>query len=105
MTQQSASPQPAPATPTTPNPGTVAASTPNPAFRVNDNVQPPASLDATNPAESYPAISSTLNTQNPGPVHWAQTRPTLTGGLASGRVSGKRSHCRKSLYADFLFVL
>lgn len=33
-------------------------------------------------------MSQTLSTTNPGPVTWPQTRPTLTGGLASGRVSG-----------------
>lgn len=37
----------------------------------------------------YPTINSTLNTTNPGPVQWSQTRPTLTGGIVGGRMSGK----------------
>ncbi|PPQ79498.1 hypothetical protein CVT25_003380 [Psilocybe cyanescens] len=45
------------------------------------------SLAATS-VDFYPTISSTLNTTNPGPVQWAQTRPTLTGGIAAGRMSG-----------------
>lgn len=39
---------------------------------------------------SYP-ISQTLETNNPGPVAWGsaqQGRPTLTGGVAAGRMSG-----------------
>ncbi|KAH9482495.1 Transcription initiation factor TFIID subunit 12 [Psilocybe cubensis] len=43
---------------------------------------------AASPADFYPTISTTLNTTNPGPVPWAQTRPTLTGGIAAGRMSG-----------------
>jgi transcription initiation factor TFIID subunit 12 len=43
-----------------------------------------------NPGDLYPAISQTLNTTNPGAVPWPATRPTLSGGLASGRLSGKR---------------
>lgn len=43
---------------------------------------------AASSVDFYPTISSTLNTTNPGPVQWAQTRPTLTGGIAAGRMSG-----------------
>lgn len=43
---------------------------------------------AGNTGDFYPTISSTLNTTNPGAVPWAQTRPTLTGGIAGGRMSG-----------------
>jgi len=44
-------------------------------------------LGATTP-DFYPPISQTINTLNPGHVQWTPTRPTLTGGLAGGRVSG-----------------
>ncbi|KAH7920715.1 hypothetical protein BV22DRAFT_1114755 [Leucogyrophana mollusca] len=50
----------------------------------------PAPVLTSTPGDGYP-ISTTLNTSNPGPVQWAsaqQGRPTLTGGIASGRVSG-----------------
>ncbi|KAG5648776.1 hypothetical protein DXG03_000125 [Asterophora parasitica] len=60
----------------------------NPAFKSGHEVSQPPSLGTTNPADYYPAISSTLNVHNPGAVQWAQTRPTLTGGIPSGRVSG-----------------
>ncbi|KDR84034.1 hypothetical protein GALMADRAFT_236628 [Galerina marginata CBS 339.88] len=43
---------------------------------------------AATSVEFYPTINSTLNTTNPGPVQWAQTRPTLTGGVVGGRMSG-----------------
>ncbi|PPR02643.1 hypothetical protein CVT24_002126 [Panaeolus cyanescens] len=36
----------------------------------------------------YPPISSTLNATNPGPVPWTPTRPTLSGGIYAGRMSG-----------------
>ena len=63
--------------------------TPNPAFKSgHEAAAPPPSLGTTNPADFYPAISQTLNTTNPGPVQWAQTRPTLTGGITGGRLSG-----------------
>lgn len=73
-------------------PPTPASATPNPthpAFKTaHESGTIPPTLGATNPAEFYPAISATLNTTNPGAVQWAQTRPTLTGGIASGRMSG-----------------
>jgi len=50
----------------------------------------PAPILSSNPGDGYP-ISSTLQTTNPGPVPWAsaqQGRPTLTGGIAGGRMSG-----------------
>jgi len=49
---------------------------------------PGPNLASSNPADFYPAISQTLSSTNPGPVQWAQTRPTLTGGIPSGRMSG-----------------
>ncbi|RDB19876.1 Transcription initiation factor TFIID subunit 12 [Hypsizygus marmoreus] len=58
----------------------------HPAFKTGHETAP--SLGTTNPADFYPPISQNLNTTNPGPVQWAQTRPTLTGGIPSGRVSG-----------------
>ncbi|KAF8843035.1 hypothetical protein BDN67DRAFT_898098 [Paxillus ammoniavirescens] len=51
----------------------------------------PASVLTATTGDGYP-ISQTLNTANPGPVQWAtaqQGRPTLTGGITGGRVSGK----------------
>lgn len=73
-------------------PPTPASATPNPthpAFKTaHESGTIPPTLGATNPAEFYPAISATLNTSNPGAVQWAQTRPTLTGGIPSGRMSG-----------------
>lgn len=44
---------------------------------------------AATSVDFYPTINSTLNTANPGPVQWTQTRPTLTGGIAGGRMSGE----------------
>ncbi|KAF9266326.1 hypothetical protein L218DRAFT_897417 [Marasmius fiardii PR-910] len=49
-----------------------------------------ASLSAVPQDPSY-SISATLNTTNPGPVQWPATRPTLTGGLPSGRALGTPS--------------
>lgn len=46
-----------------------------------------------NPGDHYPPISQVLNTTNPGAVQWQTTRPTLTGGLASGRMSGMLIEC------------
>ncbi|KAG6861860.1 hypothetical protein C0995_011157 [Termitomyces sp. Mi166 len=60
----------------------------NPALRTGHDVTQPPSLGSTNPADYYPAISQTLNITNPGAVQWTQTRPTLTGGIPSGRISG-----------------
>lgn len=44
---------------------------------------------AATSVDFYPTINSTLNTTNPGPVQWSQTRPTLTGGIVGGRMSGE----------------
>lgn len=55
----------------------------------------PAPVLSSNPGDGYP-ISGTLNTTNPGPVSWAsaqQGRPTLTGGIPGGRMSGLCSSC------------
>jgi len=46
-----------------------------------------------NPGDHYPAISQTLNVTNPGAVSWMAARPTLSGGLASGRTSGMLTSC------------
>ncbi|KAG1823075.1 hypothetical protein EV424DRAFT_1609334 [Suillus variegatus] len=54
----------------------------------NGSLAPPLT---SMPGDRYP-ISQTLNTTNLGPVQWAaaqQGRPTLTGGMTSGRVSGE----------------
>ncbi|THV08246.1 hypothetical protein K435DRAFT_832790 [Dendrothele bispora CBS 962.96] len=73
--------------PSTPAPGTPL--TNSAAFKPGVDAQPTlASLASTPTQESAYPISSTLNTNNPGPVNWAQPRPTLTGGIPSGRVSG-----------------
>ncbi|KAF5387747.1 hypothetical protein D9615_000685 [Tricholomella constricta] len=68
----------------------------NPAFKTGHEVSQPPSLGTTNPADYYPAISQTLNIHNPGAVQWAQTRPTLTGGIPSGRVSGTPAQVTRS---------
>lgn len=52
------------------------------------------------PGDGYP-ISQTLNTTNPGPVQWTaaqQGRPTLTGGVTGGRVSGQSPRVAVSGY-------
>ncbi|KZT63881.1 hypothetical protein DAEQUDRAFT_733365 [Daedalea quercina L-15889] len=68
-------------------PAPVAAPLPtNPAFR---SATTPF-LNAAPSTDSYP-ISSTPTISNPGPVQWQtaqQGRPTLTGGVAGGRISG-----------------
>ncbi|KAG6845423.1 hypothetical protein H0H87_009330 [Tephrocybe sp. NHM501043] len=87
-----ATPAPTPAA-TVPKPPTPS----NPAFKTShDASQQPPSLGSTNPADYYPAISQTLNVTNPGAVQWAQTRPTLTGGIPSGRVSGTPAQVARS---------
>ncbi|KAF4567354.1 Transcription initiation factor TFIID subunit 12 [Pleurotus pulmonarius] len=71
---------PAPSTP---------APTAQPGAFKNPTDAPPLTLSST-VGEGY-AISSTLSTTNPGPVAWAsaqQGRPTLTGGIAGGRMGG-----------------
>ncbi|KAF8639793.1 hypothetical protein AX17_001052 [Amanita inopinata Kibby_2008] len=45
-------------------------------------------LASAKTAEFWPTINQTLSSTNPGPVQWTQSRPTLTGGIASGRMSG-----------------
>ncbi|KAG7097330.1 hypothetical protein E1B28_004689 [Marasmius oreades] len=52
---------------------------------------PTLSTLSTAPQDPSYSISSTLNTTNPGPVQWPATRPTLTGGLPSGRILGTPS--------------
>ncbi|KAF5359006.1 hypothetical protein D9758_004873 [Tetrapyrgos nigripes] len=77
-----------PSKPGTPAPGTPTAS--SPAFKSGVEAQPTLASLATVPTanESAYPISATLNSSNPGPVQWAQPRPTLTGGIPGGRVSG-----------------
>ncbi|KAG1851859.1 transcription initiation factor TFIID subunit A-domain-containing protein [Suillus subalutaceus] len=58
----------------------------------------PAPVLTSTPGDGYP-ISQTLNTTNPGPVQWAaaqQGRPTLTGGMTSGRLSGTPASIARS---------
>ncbi|KAG1812169.1 transcription initiation factor TFIID subunit A-domain-containing protein [Suillus subaureus] len=58
----------------------------------------PAPVLTSTPGDGYP-ISQTLNTTNPGPVQWAaaqQGRPTLSGGMTSGRVSGTPAQIARS---------
>lgn len=60
----------------------------------------PAPVLTSTPGDGYP-ISQTLNTTNPGPVLWAaaqQGRPTLTGGVTGGRMSGQSSPAHKLGY-------
>jgi transcription initiation factor TFIID subunit 12 len=70
--------------PSTPS---AASGMPTPTSAFKEGTQPPT-FAATTQAEFYPPVSQTINTTNPGPVQWAPTRPTLTGGIASGRMSG-----------------
>ncbi|KAG2065430.1 hypothetical protein BDR04DRAFT_1234545 [Suillus decipiens] len=66
--------------------GTAAAATTATTFKSGS----PAPVLTSTPGDGYPT-SQTLNTTNPGPVQWAiaqQGRPTLTGGMTSGKVSG-----------------
>lgn len=74
----------APATPTS------AAVQPSTAYKSAEAATSGPTLTNYNPGDHYPAISQTLNTTNPGAVQWPATRPTLSGGLASGRMSGMR---------------
>ncbi|KAF5333174.1 hypothetical protein D9611_002695 [Ephemerocybe angulata] len=53
-------------------------------------------ISAANPGESYPPINQTISYSNPGPVQWTPTRPTLSGGLAAGRVSGTPSQVARA---------
>ncbi|TDL26073.1 hypothetical protein BD410DRAFT_564785 [Rickenella mellea] len=58
----------------------------------------PAPTLASNTGGGYP-ISQTLTTTNPGHVQWTsaqQGRPTLSGGIAAGRMSGTPSHIARS---------
>ncbi|KAJ8518133.1 hypothetical protein ONZ45_g4750 [Pleurotus djamor] len=60
------------------------------AFKGTEAAAPLLSSLSSTSGEVY-YINPTLNTTNPGPVAWAsaqQGRPTLTGGIAGGRVSG-----------------
>ncbi|KAJ7685515.1 transcription initiation factor TFIID subunit A-domain-containing protein [Mycena polygramma] len=47
----------------------------------------PFLFSSSSDASAYP-ISATLNTTNPGPVAWGSSRPSLTGGNTTGRISG-----------------
>ncbi|KAF9057880.1 transcription initiation factor TFIID subunit A-domain-containing protein [Panaeolus papilionaceus] len=56
---------------------------------------PPPSASVSTPTTSTagasaggPNATSTLNATNPGPVPWTPTRPTLSGGIYAGRMSG-----------------
>jgi len=71
-----------------PQPQPISQGTTQPGFKTGP--EPVLGADTSNSQNVYP-ISATLNTTNPGPVQWAsaqQGRPTLTGGIAGGRMSG-----------------
>ncbi len=53
-------------------------------------------LTSAKTAEFWPAISQTLSTTNPGPSTWPQPRPTLSGGIPGGRMSGTPSQIARS---------
>jgi transcription initiation factor TFIID subunit 12 len=55
------------------------------------------------PNESAYPISSTLNPSSTGTVQWTQTRPSLTGGIAGGRVTGMQTS-RYPVLRAFLFT-
>jgi transcription initiation factor TFIID subunit 12 len=74
---------------------------PAPTSAFKEGTQPPTFTTITQ-AEFYPPVSQTINTTNPGPVQWAPTRPTLTGGIPSGRMSGLwESHPARALTKVF----
>ncbi|CCL98664.1 uncharacterized protein FIBRA_00666 [Fibroporia radiculosa] len=87
-------PTPTP-TPTPAPPAAVSAPTPtNPAFRTSSTplLSEPPSSEST-----YP-ISQSVNPTNPGPVQWQtaqQARPTLSGGIVGGRISGTPAQLSK----------
>ncbi|KAJ7632923.1 transcription initiation factor TFIID subunit A-domain-containing protein [Roridomyces roridus] len=56
----------------------------HPAFKASVDESP---FLGTAEATAYP-ISPSLNVTNPGPVPWPPARPSLTGGNATGRISG-----------------
>ncbi|KAF8444776.1 transcription initiation factor TFIID subunit A-domain-containing protein [Boletus edulis BED1] len=81
-------------------PGTTSASTSASAFKSGS----PAPVLTSMPGDGYP-ISQTLNTTNPGPIQWTtaqQGRPTLTGGITGGRMSGTPSHIARGDDATLL---
>ncbi|KAL4074075.1 transcription initiation factor TFIID subunit A-domain-containing protein [Scleroderma citrinum] len=66
----------------------------------------PAPVLTSTTGDGYP-ISQTLSTTNPGAVAWPtmqQGRPTLTGGMASGRMSGTPSQIARSTEETTLTV-
>ncbi|KAI0916414.1 hypothetical protein AcW1_008855 [Taiwanofungus camphoratus] len=78
------------ATGTTSVAGTASASSGVPVNSAFKNSNPSPFLSASPSNEGYP-ISQTPNVTNPGPVQWQtaqQGRPTLTGGIPGGRISG-----------------
>ena len=80
-----------------PQPVIPASSTPTAATSAFKSTNPMPFLSASPSNEGYP-ITSSPNVTNPGPVQWpsAQGRPTLTGGIPSGRVSGTPAQIAKS---------
>ncbi|KAJ3855188.1 transcription initiation factor TFIID subunit A-domain-containing protein [Lentinula lateritia] len=101
-------------TPSTPAPLSAPpsqSSTPHPGFKVPSEALPTlASLQASTSANgndsTYP-ISATLTPMTPtaGAVQWTQARPTLTGGLSSGRVVGAPSQVARPGDASTLLTL
>ncbi|KAJ7137703.1 transcription initiation factor TFIID subunit A-domain-containing protein [Mycena epipterygia] len=76
-----APPQPGPSAP----PGAPPQSG-HPAFKPGVD-ESPFLFSSSPDASAYP-ISASLNTPNPGPVAWGASRPSLTGGNTTGRISG-----------------
>ncbi|KAF8622198.1 hypothetical protein AX15_007306 [Amanita polypyramis BW_CC] len=78
-------------------PSTSATGTPAGQYKSGPETTPAdAMLTTAKAAEYWPPISQTLSTTNPGPVQWAQPRPTLTGGIPSGRMSGTPAQIARS---------
>ncbi|KAF7338011.1 Transcription initiation factor TFIID subunit 12 [Mycena venus] len=57
------------------------------AFKPGADIESPFLFSSSADAAAYP-ISATLSTTNPGPVPWGSSRPSLTGGNTTGRISG-----------------
>ncbi|KAG6336623.1 hypothetical protein ID866_2462 [Astraeus odoratus] len=91
-----------PSAPSTATPTVTAATGTTSAFKTGS----PAPVLTSAPGDGYP-ISQTLSTTNPGPIVWPasqQARPTLTGGITGGRMSGTPAQIAKSTEETTLTV-
>ncbi|PFH49238.1 hypothetical protein AMATHDRAFT_148081 [Amanita thiersii Skay4041] len=85
-----------PSTATTTTAAAATPATPHTGFKTGFEAGSSDPTLASKSTEFWPPISQTLSTTNPGPVQWTQTRPTLTGGIPSGRMSGTPAQIARS---------